>query len=423
MLWDILITIMITFTIVIAAMSFVICLPRKFSLAVTVAALIGWAVMILIINYFTGHITTLPLPPGWAYVPIVLFLFKGYTLQKIFLLCSQFFISFSVILFFSMSYGFFLPYGSPEIFILMMISVTLIFTGYIILMLKFGKQLLKSFFEGGNRGEWILYTTATLIAYILLFLLWRVHNQGNIYYFISLLFLMWSFIILCFAIINTHKKAANARYAETMALQAHALKTQVEEESKYRNDMNILRHDMRHSMGVIMELTNEGKTDKAKKVYSDWLVSHNKVVPVIFCDEPVINAVFSLFKRRARDRDLTLDIKSQLQETISIDTIKLSVVLSNALENAITAADLVKNIEKRVITVHLFNDETKLGIEILNPCETAVLFDDEGLPVTKKDRQSFGVQSIAAFARENKALLKFEYADDQFAMRMIIFNS
>ena len=204
MLWELLITIMSAFSIVLTFISFTICLPHKYPLPVIITVFAGYTATLLVINFFTDYIALLPIPPGWAYIPLVIVLFKGHVLQKIFLLFSQLFISLGIILFFSMIYGFFLPYGSNQIFLLMLSTVTLFFIAYITLAVKYGKQLLKRFFEGGSKAQWTLYLITTLIAHTALFVLWRVHEANNILYFFALIFLMWSFIILCYAIINTH---------------------------------------------------------------------------------------------------------------------------------------------------------------------------------------------------------------------------
>ncbi|MCL2230428.1 MAG: hypothetical protein FWC01_04980, partial [Treponema sp.] len=123
MLWELLISVMSLFSVVLGLMSFVICLPRKFPLSVIIAIYTVFTAMLLVLNYFTNYISILPIPPGWTYIPLVIILFKGHFLQKIFLLFSQLFISLAIILFFSMLYGFFFPYGSDEIFLFMLVTV------------------------------------------------------------------------------------------------------------------------------------------------------------------------------------------------------------------------------------------------------------------------------------------------------------
>ena len=140
----------------------------------------------------------------------------------------------------------------------------------------------------------------------------------------------------------------------------------------------------------------------------------------MFCADPVLNAALSLFKRRAEDKGIRFKIDSQLSNTLDVDTIKLSVVLSNALENAITAADKVQNREGRTVNVKFVYTGSQFGFEIINSCAEPAEFDDEGIPVTRKAGHGVGVRSIVMFAKENNALLDFKCIDSRFTMRLVI---
>ncbi len=205
-----------------------------------------------------------------------------------------------------------------------------------------------------------------------------------------------------------------------LLLQMNAMREQTDAEKKHRDDMAILRHDMRHEMGVIMELFRTGKDAEAEAVYADWQNSLSMAVPAVMCAEPVLNAVFSRFKRRADDMHIYIYVTSNIPGDISVDTISLSVMVSNALENALTAADKVPERGRREIRVKLIQSGTQIGLEVINPCAEPVEFNENGLPVTHRIGHGIGVRSIAAFAQENDYMLDFSESDSKFTMRLVM---
>ena len=394
-------------------------LPRRYGLRVSIAAPVAFTV----VYGFALHLTIgmdymFGGPRGLVHLPLIMLLFKGQLLQKVFAFFLQLLFTRLQASFAGFIAGFFTPPGGDAYFQLRLIVLSAMYSIYITLVYFFGRRVFQKLFVAGQRTEWALYAFGAVFSFSVLEVADGAFAGADRVMF--LLFILWSFGILCFAVVNTHEKTAAAHSAETLSLQMSAMRNQVEAENEYRKDTDILRHDMRHEMGVIMELFRAGKSDEAERVYADWLGSLSASVPAAFCADPVLNAVLSLFERRARDKDIRLDIDSRLSSALQVDTIKLSVVLSNALENALTAADKVKEKDRRAVRVKFIYNDSQFGFEIINPCAEAVTFDDEGIPVAREAGHGVGVRSVVAFAKENNSLLDFKCADDRFTMRLIV---
>ncbi len=169
-----------------------------------------------------------------------------------------------------------------------------------------------------------------------------------------------------------------------------------------------------------MELFRTGNITQAEAVYADWQNSLSAAASTAICAEPVLNAVFTRAQRRAEENNICLYISSNIPAALSIDTIKLSVIVSNALENALTATGNVPEREQRVIFVKLISKQQQIGLEIINPCVAPVTFDAKGLPVTHEAGHGIGVRSIAAFADDNGYPLDFSYSEGKFTMRLVM---
>ncbi len=401
-----------------------LCLRPKRGTLFTLCVLAACAAAIHILTIFLADLSPLLVRfSGIVWVPVMLRLFQGQTFQKLFAIFMPYQLSVLMTHLADAVVGLTIGYESPYALI-MYLGLSFIMLGmFLTLVLRLGRRFFDRMFVDGRRGEWVLYSFGAIFSFALILTLeWP--RVGAALYFSLILFILWSCGILCFTIINTHEKAAQAHNAETLLVQMNAMREQTEAEKKHLNDMEILRHDMRHEMGIIMELFRTGKAVEAETVFSEWQLSLSKAAPAVMCAEPVLNAVFSRFKRRADDMQIHLNVASNIPGDIPVDTIKFSVMVSNALENALTAADKVTEPDRRAIRVKLIQSgsqsDMQIGLEITNPCAAPVEFDGRGLPVTNKAGHGIGVRSIAAFAEDNGYLLSFSYTEEQFTMRLVM---
>jgi len=355
---------------------------------------------------------------GIVFLPILLLLFKGKVLHKIFAFFLQYqFTVFQVMLARKIA-GLFLSTESQEYSIALLIIVLLMFSVYVFLLFRIGRPLFKKLFFRSRISDWILYTLGAVFSYAVL-VIYQMAPNSRLFDFILLPFIIWGFCVLCFAIIRTHEKAIKISDAETLELQLNAMRLQIEAENKYRSGMDILRHNMHHEMNLLVELFQTGKITEAEKAYAGWMSAMENTVSGKICAEPVLNAVLSLFERRAQEKGIIFKVKSQFPESLPVDSLKLAIVLSNALENALTATEQVEPKDERVINVN-FIYAAQFGLEIINPCSKPVEFNEQGIPITHEVGRGVGVRFIAAFAEENNYLLSFKCTDGMYIMRLIM---
>lgn len=400
------------------------CFRPKRGMFFTVSVLAVYTVVIYALVFLLGTVNPALIRfSGLIFLPVMLWLFRGQIFQKVFAFFMQYQLTAMLTHLTDALIGLTIGYESPHALAVYFTLSLLILGIYMTLMVRFGRRFFQRMFAGGGHGEWVIYSFGAVFSFVL-FLSFQWTAAGGWLYYAFMLFILWSFGILCFAIINTHEKAAQAHNAETLLVQMKAMREQTNAEKKHQDDMEIMRHDMRHEMGIIMELFRTDKASEAEAVFSEWQNSLSKAVPAALCAEPVLNAVFSRFKRKADDMYIRLYVTSNIPGDISVDTISLSVMVSNALENALTATDKVPEQDRRAIRVKLIQSgsqsDMQIGLEVTNSCAAPVEFDGRGLPVTNEAGHGIGVRSIAAFAEDNGYLLNFSYTEEQFTMRLVM---
>ncbi len=272
--------------------SMFLCFRPKRSILLTLClSALYWAAIHFVYNPLVMFTPFAPYG-GIIAMPVMVWLFKGPTFQKVFafFMCGQV-SSMQVSLanvFTASSYDPQSPEGQTMFFALSMFLLCV----YMAVVLRCGKRFFERVFVNSSRGIWAVYSLGAAFSFVISSALqWQ--SVGPVLYVALLLFILWSFGVLCFTIINTHEKTEQAHHTEALELQMSAVREQAEAKKKHLEDMEIMRHDMRHEMGVIMELYRTGKTAEANTVYAGWQNMLKESAPALFCADHMLNAVFA----------------------------------------------------------------------------------------------------------------------------------
>ncbi len=396
------------------------CLRPKHSMVSTLGALAACAVAVhcLVVFGISGY-TPLERLSGLLFTPVMLLLFEGQAYQKLFAIFMSYQLGTLTTHIADAFVGVTIGYESPNATATYVVLSLIMLGTYMLLVQLYGRKLFDRMFVENGSGEWALYALGTIFSFFLVMTLdWR--SIGAATYFGLVLFILWGMAVLCYTIINSHEKTAQEYNTQTLQLQMKAMREQTEDDKKHRDDMESLRNDMRRELADMVELYRAGRDNEADEIFIGLQGSQTEAASEIVCAEPVLNAVFSRFMRKAADMGVKLYVSSDVPGTLRVDAIQLSVMVSNALENALVATAKVTERNRRIVRVKLINKNQQLGLEVTNPCAEPVEFDADGLPIAREHGHGIGVRSIAAYAAQNDYLLDFKYSAARFTMRLII---
>lgn len=178
------------------------------------------------------------------------------------------------------------------------------------------------------------------------------------------------------------------------------------------------RHDLRHHMQYLSSCIENGKLEHAQE-YIQGICSEieaNKIIT--FCENEAANLIFSAFAGRMKEYDIQMQVKAQIPRKLHISESDLCVLLSNALENALHACrNLKKEDVDLVVEVSAFRKNTKLFLQIINPCDSNITFV-QGIPVTNQPGHGIGVRSICALVEQYEGIYTFEAEKGKFILRV-----
>ena len=201
-----------------------------------------------------------------------------------------------------------------------------------------------------------------------------------------------------------------ARYnIELMKVQIENLKEKMAHDAMAAEQSRIDRHDTRHKFQTAAYLLENGNVSEALDYITQSANQIKAESSVTYCNDILLNATLSSYFGQAKKTGIVLETHLSFPNTLPVDSGEFSVVIANALENAINACCLFPE-EQRVIICKCIH-KPSLMLEISNPCKDDIVFSKDGIPLSKEKEHGIGIRSIMAFCKKYDALCSFSLED------------
>ncbi len=178
-----------------------------------------------------------------------------------------------------------------------------------------------------------------------------------------------------------------------------------------------MRHDRRHFEALLMSLLQDGKTDEVKKCLEERLAQEPRTARR-FCENTTVNAAITHYVSMAERKDIEVQVSTTIPADTGTDEMKLAIVISNLLENAIHACEKMPEKERFINIKAKYKEQ--LLIEISNSCEKEVPLDEDGHPYSTKGGHGIGTKSVLAFVNETGSEIRYIAEERSFKVRMMI---
>ncbi len=205
---------------------------------------------------------------------------------------------------------------------------------------------------------------------------------------------------------------------ELIKFQIENLKGKMEHDAMAAEQSRIDRHDTRHRFQTAAYLLENGKVSEALDYITQSLNQVQAESSVTYCKDILLNATLSSYFEQAKRAGIALKTHLSFPDTLPVDSGGLSVVLANALENAIKACCLLPEEQRAIICKCIY--KPRLMLEISNPCKDDIIFSKEGIPLSKEKEHGIGTRSIVAFCKKYGALCSFSLEDGWFALKIVL---
>lgn len=186
--------------------------------------------------------------------------------------------------------------------------------------------------------------------------------------------------------------------------------------AKTENNLKLLRHDIKHQIILINDYIKNKDFDGAQEYISKIIKDTDKNTLKTYCNNNSVNVVLSHYHNIARLNGIDLRTDIKLPEKLSINETDFAVILSNGLDNAINA---LKSCDNKQITIKAFTSDDKLYLELKNPFNEDIVFDNN-MPQSSKENHGYGTKSMAAIVKKHGGMYSFVTENDFFVFRCAI---
>lgn len=181
----------------------------------------------------------------------------------------------------------------------------------------------------------------------------------------------------------------------------------------------VFRHDLRHHINLLSTYLENNDINAALDYLRQARTDADKITPTVYTDNSIVNFTLSYYAIKAKENDVSLQCTANVPKEINLPDTDLSAVLSNAIENAVTAASKCENSKTKTVTVMLAVKKNKLLISVSNPYSGIIESNGE-LPINTAEGHGFGVKSIKAIAERHNGICSFEWNDSIFTIRIVM---
>jgi len=160
-----------------------------------------------------------------------------------------------------------------------------------------------------------------------------------------------------------------------------------------------LVHDMQAFHTALVGLLENQKYEEAQHLVSK-IKQRSEKSNINYCDNPYMNAVLNQYSQKFKDKEAELEIVIQIGN-ITLPGMKLSLILSNALDNALRAVSELEK-ERRKARIYLRQKEKHLLLRICNFCDLSLVVPLDAIPATTKTEpgHGYGLPSIYQTAED-----------------------
>lgn len=198
-------------------------------------------------------------------------------------------------------------------------------------------------------------------------------------------------------------------------MQYQALYDKIAEEKR-------MRHNMRHHFRTIMTLAETGNQEELKEYIGKYLDEWEGFSEKRISRNEMVNAILSYYYTQAEERDIEVISDIELKENYPFDMTDMTVLLGNAMENAIEACGRCQS-GRPCISVMMKQLKQVILIKIENSCRStqSPVMDETGCTSTKEGRRiGYGMKSIDMIAKKYQGNMEFWKNGDTFTLRIVL---
>lgn len=269
---------------------------------------------------------------------------------------------------------------------------------------------------------WWMYITVFAVSLSTIYLIFSSQDNGDKLYMpvICAIGLLYSVLITLYLY-------------ERMAVQAEKLREKELLEQQFNDQVSHLKelvlaqeqistfHDISNHMVSVKSYLDCHNYEEGNNYLAKLINKMDLYSDVIDTGNTVIDAIITSKRNLARKNNIEFSVDLQISDNLLIDASDCSVILGNALDNAIEACEKIRG--KKYINMRMVYHENTLSCKITNPAPDECKDNDE-LKTTKADKQNHGIgtKNIKRTLDKYNNTYRMEYDSGEFVFSFILYD-
>ncbi len=236
--------------------------------------------------------------------------------------------------------------------------------------------------------------------------------------FMSFAFCIAYLIFLLVYYKEFEKKQEIRQYSDLMEIQLLSIQKEIDQVRNSKQELSILRHDMRHHLNILLTLLQGEAAEPARRYIKEIGAAYDETIIEQYSRNEMINSVISIYQMRFSNKGFTLHCEIRTGETLHCPDLAICTILSNALENAMHSLENLESGDKWT-RLSLTQKDHQLLLEIENPVDKMPRFID-GIPASAQKGHGIGVKSIVYYVEQLHGQYHFSVLNHTFILRIIV---
>ena len=231
-----------------------------------------------------------------------------------------------------------------------------------------------------------------------------------------LFFMLFQSLLYIIAVTTSRKIEA-----DSTALMYQLQADQYEKMQAYLDETRRIRHDFKHTIAVLNELSQTGQYEKLQEYISNYSSEISNVqAPATYCENPVVNATIHYYMDIARSYDIRTKLKVVIPKEIAISDIDLCLIFGNLLDNAITACRKAKAGSRFIRLSADLDTPGFLYVTMVNSFSGEVYKRNGKYISTKEKKSGIGLTSIQATTEKYQGFSNFYTENHEFISNIML---
>lgn len=246
-------------------------------------------------------------------------------------------------------------------------------------------------------------------------------DHYSVYTVIQAVFMLISFGAMLTVIVSYQRIRSSQRKEREDAVlsgQIREMKRHINEVEKLYLDIRCLKHDMRNHIMTLEKLCE--RNEEADAYLAQLKKEGCEVAPETSSGNPVIDVILREKCKEAKEKNIAFTNQFHFPADTKCNAFDVSVILHNALNNAMEAAGACEN---PCISVSTCRKKNAFLIEVKNSSSEKRSIDEEsGLPFTTKQGpdHGFGLINIRKVARKYYGDIAIEQREGEFGLIVML---